>query len=44
MGGTCTNDRPAVHLVVDDDNVTAIALYRSLNFERRGSCYMAYLA
>jgi ribosomal protein S18 acetylase RimI-like enzyme len=37
------SDRPAVHLVVDDDNLPAIALYRSLHFERAGSCYMGYL-
>ena len=36
-------ERPAVHLVVDDDNVAAIALYRTLQFEPSGSCYMGYL-
>jgi ribosomal protein S18 acetylase RimI-like enzyme len=32
-----------VHLIVDDDNVAAIALYLSLHFQEAGSCYMAYL-
>lgn len=36
-------EAPAVHLVVDDDNAPAIALYRSLDFEATGSCAMAYL-
>jgi ribosomal protein S18 acetylase RimI-like enzyme len=36
-------EAPAVHLIVDDDNAPAIALYRSLNFEETGSCWMAYL-
>lgn len=35
--------RPAVHLIVDDDNEPAIALYRSLGFKDVGQCYMAYL-
>ena len=37
-------ERPAVHLVVDDDNTAAIGLYRSIGFERAGCCYMAYLS
>jgi ribosomal protein S18 acetylase RimI-like enzyme len=36
-------DHAMVHLVVDDDNVPAIALYRSLHFDEVGSCYMGYL-
>ena len=36
--------RPAVHLIVDDDNAADIALYRSLNFDAVGECYMGYLA
>ena len=34
---------PAVHLIVDDDNVAAIAVYRSVGFLEVGRCYMAYL-
>jgi ribosomal protein S18 acetylase RimI-like enzyme len=34
---------PMVHLVVDDDNAPAVALYRSLHFDEVGSCYMGYL-
>ena len=41
--GELLGDRPAVHLVVDDDNTSAIALYRSLDFEEVGACYMGYL-
>jgi ribosomal protein S18 acetylase RimI-like enzyme len=41
--GEVLRDRPAVHLVVDDDNPAALALYRSLHFEPCGSCYMGYL-
>ncbi len=42
--GRLLAERPAVHLVVDDDNTSAIALYRSLGFEEVGRCYMAYFA
>jgi ribosomal protein S18 acetylase RimI-like enzyme len=35
--------RPAVHLMVDDDNIAALTLYRSLGFEEVGRAYMAYL-
>lgn len=35
-------ERPAVHLFVDDDNVAAIALYQSLGFQTIGRCYTAY--
>jgi ribosomal protein S18 acetylase RimI-like enzyme len=41
--GEVLAERPAVHLIVDDDNIAAIALYRSLDFETIGSCYMGYL-
>jgi ribosomal protein S18 acetylase RimI-like enzyme len=36
-------DRSMVHLIVDDDNAPAIALYRSFDFDEVGSCYMGYL-
>lgn len=35
-------ERPAVHLFVDDDNLAAIALYKSLGFQTIGRCYTAY--
>jgi predicted GNAT family acetyltransferase len=41
---TLLAERPAVHLVVDDDNTAAIGLYRSVGFEEVGRCYMAYLS
>ena len=37
-------DRPAVLLIVDDDNTAAIATYRHVGFTETGSCYMGYLA
>ena len=36
-------ERPAVHLIVDDDNTAAIALYRAVGFLNVGRCYMAHL-
>lgn len=36
-------DRPAVHLLVDDDNTAAIGLYRSLGFLDAGCAYTAHL-
>jgi len=35
-------ERPAVHLIVDDDNRAAIAVYRAVGFREVGRCYMAY--
>ncbi len=40
--GESLRERPAVHLIVDDDNAPAIALYDSLGFRTAGRCYMAY--
>ena len=37
-------DRPAVLLIVDDDNTAAIATYRHVGFAETGACYMGYLA
>ena len=37
-------ERPAVHILVDEDNGAAMALYRSLGFIEVGRAYMAYLA
>ena len=34
---------PFVHLVVDEDNLAAIGLYRRVGFQEIGKCYMAYL-
>ena len=31
--------RPAVHLMVDDDNIAALTLYRSLGFEGVGGAH-----
>ena len=36
-------ERPFVHLVVDEDNLAAIGLYRRVGFQEIGKCYMAYL-
>lgn len=38
------SERPRVHLIVDEDNRPAIALYRSLGFEEIGRCVVAYPA
>ncbi|NEP17573.1 MAG: GNAT family N-acetyltransferase, partial [Leptolyngbya sp. SIO4C1] len=35
---------PAVKLWVDDDNIGAISLYRSLGFRQIGTCYTGYFA
>jgi len=35
-------ERPAVHLIVDDDNSAAIAVYRAVGFLDVGRCYTAY--
>jgi predicted GNAT family acetyltransferase len=43
MVGDLLGEHDAVQLVVDDDNVAAIALYRGIGFETIGGCYMAYL-
>lgn len=37
------DERAVVHLVVDDDNAAAIALYRSLGFEEVGQCFIGYM-
>lgn len=41
--GEALRDRPIVHLIADDDNAPAIALYESLGFRTVGRCYMAYI-
>ena len=41
--GAALAERPAVHLIVDDDNTAAIALYRSLGFRHTGWCWTGYL-
>ena len=40
--GELLRERPAVHLFVDDDNLPAIALYKSLGFQQIGRSYTAY--
>jgi ribosomal protein S18 acetylase RimI-like enzyme len=35
--------RPAVHLIVDDDNDAAIRLYGKLGFKDLGTCFIGYL-
>ena len=41
--GEVLAERTAVHLIVDDDNHAAIALYRSLGFQATGRCWTAYV-
>jgi len=35
--------KPAVHLIVDSDNVAAMGVYKEVGFKSKGTCYMAYL-
>ena len=35
---------PRVHLIVDDDNAPALALYRTLEFGEIGECFVDYLS
>ncbi|KST64037.1 GNAT family N-acetyltransferase [Mastigocoleus testarum] len=37
-------ERPAVHLWLDDDNTVALALYNSLGFQQIGQCYTGYFS
>jgi ribosomal protein S18 acetylase RimI-like enzyme len=41
--GEVLAERPAVHLIVDDDNRAAIGLYRSLGFRTTGRCWTGYV-
>lgn len=42
--GELLQERPAVHLWLDDDNSPALALYHSLGFEQIGQCYTGYFS
>ena len=42
--GELLQERPAVHLWLDDDNSAALALYHSLGFQQIGRCYTGYFS
>ena len=42
--GELLQERPAVHLWLDDDNSPALALYHSLGFQQIGRCYTGYFS
>ena len=42
--GELLQERPAVHLWLDDDNSAALALYHSLGFQKIGRCYTGYFS
>ncbi len=42
--GELLQERPAVHLWLDEDNTVALALYNSLGFQQIGQCYTGYFS